>query len=90
MNAAIDGLVTQAASPETKYTGHCIVGLAGCRFDIHQYALHFATGDFVQCVCGCVKLGANADSLLQDGQYNIFFRRVQGFVPDEWKGNPSP
>lgn len=50
VNAAIDGLVTQAASPETKYTGHCIVGLAGCRFDVHQYALHFATGDFVQCV----------------------------------------
>ena len=89
VNAAIDGLVTQAASPETKYTGHCIVGLAGCRFDIHQYALHFATGDFVQCVCGCVKLNANANGLLHDGQYNIFFRRVRSFVPEEWKGIPS-
>lgn len=89
VNAAINGLVTQAASPETKYTGHCIVGVAGCRFDIHQYALHFATGDFVQCVCGCVKLNANANGLLQDGQYNIFFRRVRSYVPEEWKGIPS-
>lgn len=89
VNAVIDGLVTSAASPETKYTGHCIVGLLGSRFDIHQYALHFATGDFVQCVCGCLKINADATALLQDGKYNIAFRRVRDFVAEEWKGIPS-
>ena len=86
VNAAIDALVTSAASPETKYTGYCVVGLLGSRFDIHQYALHFATGDFVQCVSGCVNISADAMSLQQHGQYNIVFRRVSNFTPDIWKG----
>ncbi|MDY6249533.1 MAG: hypothetical protein SPL64_00305 [Bacteroidaceae bacterium] len=86
VNAAIDGMVTEAASPETKFTGHCVVGLLGSRFDIHQYALHFATGDFVQCVSGCVNISADAMGLQQHGQYNIVFRRVSNFTPDIWKG----
>lgn len=86
VNAAIDGMVTEAASPETKFTGHCVVGLLGSRFDIHQYALHFATGDFVQCVSGCVKIAPDAMNLQQHGQYNIVFRRVSNFTPDIWKG----
>lgn len=36
-----------------------------------------------------MKLNANANGLLHDGQYNIFFRRVRSFVPEEWKGIPS-
>ena len=86
VNEVIDGMVNEAASPETKFTGHCIVGLLGCRFDVHQYALHFATGDFIQCVCGGLSINANATTLLQHGQYNIFFRKISNFTPGTWQG----
>lgn len=86
VNAAIDSMVTETASPETKFTGHCVVGLLGCRFDVHQYALHFATGDFIQCVCGGLSINANATTLLQHGQYNIFFRKISNFIPGTWQG----
>lgn len=85
VNEVIDGMVNEAASPETKFTGHCVVGLLGCRFDIHQYALHFVTGEFIQCVCGGVKTNADNTALLQHGQYNILFRKITNFVPGTWQ-----
>ena len=89
VNAAINGMIDGTASPETKYIGHCKVGLQGCRFDLYNYALHFATGDFIQCVCGGVKGDAEGEILLQQGQFNIIFRRVSNFVPDRWLGITS-
>ena len=85
VNDVIDGMVTSAASPETKFTGHCVVGLLGCRFDIHQYALHFATGDFIQCVTGGVLPNADKTALLAYGHYNILFRRITNFTPETWQ-----
>lgn len=84
VNAQIDSLVTSAASPETKFTGHCIVGLNGSRFDIHQYALEFATGNFVQCVMGCLSISEDEDSLLHHDHFNIAFRRIWDFEPGPW------
>lgn len=86
VNAAVNSLIDGTASPETKYAGHCVVGLQGCRFDVHTYALHFATGDFIQCVCGGVTSDATGENLFQHGQYNILYRRITNFVPGTWQG----
>lgn len=83
--AEIDRLVTAAATPETKYTGLCVIGVTGTRLFVHTHALHFATLDFVQSIQGPVKTTADGKTLqLSSSKYGILFRRVEKGVPQPW------
>ncbi|MBP3228202.1 MAG: hypothetical protein J6M53_05385 [Bacteroidaceae bacterium] len=84
VNETLDAIVAEAADPETKFTGHCVVGLKGTRFNVHTYALHFATGDFVQCIEGPVKTDNTGQPLRLATKYGVYYRRISNFYPSAW------
>lgn len=85
MLEAISTHPMQEENNYTKYTGHVRYDIQGVIFDVQNYPIHYATGQWLQVISGGVMLNTDGTISRKNSQYGTFYRMSDNSTWGKWQ-----